>query len=309
MPMIKMPTVFILGAGASAPFGFPTGRKLLDRICGIADAGANKTLTCLAELGYDRDTLRAFGNEVRLSGMSSVDAFLEFRTEFLDIGKTLIAAMLIPHEETERLFEPKQDEFNWYKYVWGRMNTSFDAIQDNRVAFITYNYDRSLEHFLFTALQHSHNRTQDECAAVMQNVPVVHLHGWLANLPWHEAPGRTYDATMSAEALKLAADKIRVIHEDITNDPQFELARTLLGETQRVVFLGFGFHPTNVQRLFPDISVLDHKVVRCTAYGLGDAERQSVSKLLFGKGCPPPNKIIGHSDLDCLKLLTNHVVL
>ena len=31
--MITEPTVLILGAGASAPFGFPVGRQMLIQIC------------------------------------------------------------------------------------------------------------------------------------------------------------------------------------------------------------------------------------------------------------------------------------
>ena len=31
--MIKIPTVFIVGAGASKPYGFPIGRELVTLIC------------------------------------------------------------------------------------------------------------------------------------------------------------------------------------------------------------------------------------------------------------------------------------
>ncbi|WP_156096076.1 hypothetical protein [Methanobacterium sp. SMA-27] len=31
--MIKTPTVFVLGAGASIPYGYPSGEKLREEIC------------------------------------------------------------------------------------------------------------------------------------------------------------------------------------------------------------------------------------------------------------------------------------
>ena len=37
--MIKRPTVLVLGAGASAPFGFPSGRELRDKITTLVTTG------------------------------------------------------------------------------------------------------------------------------------------------------------------------------------------------------------------------------------------------------------------------------
>jgi hypothetical protein len=40
--MIKRPTVLILGAGASVPFGFPSGRQVLDDVCRGLSKEANQ---------------------------------------------------------------------------------------------------------------------------------------------------------------------------------------------------------------------------------------------------------------------------
>jgi hypothetical protein len=44
----------------------------------------------------------------------SVDTFLESREEFLDIGKAVIAAHLIPQEMHHKLIAP---ELTWYRYL------------------------------------------------------------------------------------------------------------------------------------------------------------------------------------------------
>ena len=62
---------------------------------------------------------------------------------------------------------------------------SIETIFEN-VAFITFNYDRSLEFFLLTTLKNRYQKTEQECAAKLKNIPIVHLYGKLALLPWEK---------------------------------------------------------------------------------------------------------------------------
>lgn len=64
-----------------------------------------------------------------------------------------------------------------------------DTLEDfakNKVAFVTFNYDRCVEHFFFTSLKNSFGRSDEETAAVAKRIGVVHLHGRLGHLPWQE---------------------------------------------------------------------------------------------------------------------------
>ncbi len=90
LAMIKNKTVLVLGAGASAPFGFPTGQGLKDQVCDktLQNSG---TTQLLISFGFDGDIIRSFRKALINSGRLSVDAFLEYRDNFLDIGKTAIA--------------------------------------------------------------------------------------------------------------------------------------------------------------------------------------------------------------------------
>ena len=57
--MIGIETVLVLGAGASAPFEFPTSQGLKDDIC-RQSVDVSTSLNALKRLGFDRDKLEGF---------------------------------------------------------------------------------------------------------------------------------------------------------------------------------------------------------------------------------------------------------
>src|SRR5712692_234585 len=97
--MIRRRTLLVLGAGASIPFGFPSGQQLKAKICaGLSNEPVEFVYTLLRACGFDAALIVAFRDEFARSGRSAVDAFLEHRPDFLAVGKAAIAATLIPYE-------------------------------------------------------------------------------------------------------------------------------------------------------------------------------------------------------------------
>ena len=174
--MITTPTVLVLGAGASCPYGFPTAKELKNRICEVFSNP--DVIRRLAEgLERSRDQFVEFRESFWRSGTSSVDAFLEGRPEFLDVGKLAIAYCLIPFENEADLYRPPTDDGDWYLYLSERLNASFDEFENNKLSIITFNYDRSLEHHLFNSLRNWHGRSVDECIEKLAKVPIIHVYG------------------------------------------------------------------------------------------------------------------------------------
>ena len=105
--MISNPIVFVLGAGASSCFGYPTGQLLLDRVVQNLKVrnGTPPTRQQLLDLSHSDDEIDQFADALWYSGQDSVDAFLEHRTEFLELGKLAIAQALMPHENLSCLPE------------------------------------------------------------------------------------------------------------------------------------------------------------------------------------------------------------
>ena len=274
--MIQHPTVLVLGAGASSHLDYPMGAALKHEII-TQSAGA---AAVLEKLGRSPQPLKEFCEALRLSGKQSVDSFLEHRKEFLEVGKIAIAERLIKRENQGKLFDNDGD---WYGYLFRRMNSRFEEFLANQLVILTYNYDRSLEAFLYTALTNSYKRPEEETTKALNSLVIIHLHGSLGSLPWQKTLGRHYQQNVEPQQVALAAAGIKVVHEAAADSEEFNKARLLLSNAKRVIFAGFGYGDDNVKRLQPATTMLNKALfVWGTAHGLMTAERQGVEQA-FGQ--------------------------
>lgn len=298
--MIRSPTTLILGAGASAPFRFPTGYGLLREVIARLDPARSSTFQeYLGWLEYGTADISKFRNALQKCGKTSVDAFLEHRSEFIPIGKAAIAATLIGFENENELFQ--RDGKSWYEYLFNQLNTTFDDFGKNKLSILTFNYDRSLEHFLLSSLKHTYDKSDGECAKKLREIPIVHLHGLIGNLSGFGGLFRNYDTEINPTTLRIAADGIKIVHEGIENDPQFEYAQRILSESQRICFLGFGFHPLNVKRLgFGGEFAYSHASLSASTYGLTGAERNQIDTL-FSRSLSSNHGAVGCDVLQFLR--------
>jgi hypothetical protein len=116
--LITQSTVFVLGAGASHPYGLPLGGSLrTDILERYRDTGGHTPhLTNTTTFGQNQ--IDVFVNALRFSGLQSVDAFLERRSEFMEIGKSMMGIELLHAEVHERLWQAGN---NWLTYLYGHM--------------------------------------------------------------------------------------------------------------------------------------------------------------------------------------------
>lgn len=269
--MITRPILFVLGAGASAHLGYPTGRGMLDIIIEnlTTQTLATEPLLQMLGFGHTGEQIDQFVGALARSGQDSVDAFLEYRPEFMEIGKLAIAQTLIPYEDEDRLFIPKN---NWYLYLYNHLKAPLNKFADNAVSFITFNYDRSLEQFLFTALLNAYGATWHEVSEVLDQIPIIHVHGQLGDLPWKG--GLRYENVFDDAQTKARAKDIKIIHENIDADAEFGVAQNMIDGTPNVHFLGFGYHETNMKRL--GFSFDSPKEVRGSSFGLTEHEKREL---------------------------------
>lgn len=121
--MIIKPTVFILGAGASASYNFPLGSELKNQIIDSLTSNftsinnysgqtgqvqTNSDIDFFESAGYDESKLNALREGLKFSGQNSIDAFLENRPEFIALGKLIIAKKLLGYEEKDALYNAKK---------------------------------------------------------------------------------------------------------------------------------------------------------------------------------------------------------
>jgi hypothetical protein len=275
--MITSKTCLILGAGASMPYGFPSGWDLVTGLC-QSTLHEERSHKILMSNGFTQETLFEFRKALTESGCESVDMFLADRPEFMEVGKVAIAMALFPHEATPLLFGDlmAQKSFHsWYQYLWTLLteNCTFNDPSWNHLSIITFNYDRSIEHYLHTAMMNRYGKTPDECAKALQQIPIIHVYGSLGLLPWQTESPQSIKYGGANDLLKIAAENIKIMHEGEKDSDEFKRARRLIETSDRVFFLGFGYHPTNIERLGRDI-LHNTKLVMGTTY------RLSVSRLL-----------------------------
>ncbi len=165
--MERRKTVLVLGAGASAPFGFPTGAGLGDEIRYTIEG---ELQSIRGGLNLRDDSIHAFLRTFKKAGGIPTDEFLGRRKHDTDqarIGKFAIATSLLAKELGSALFandwrgRTQQYEAhrtagiggNWYEFIWQILTQglSFHELDLSWLSVVTFNYDRSLEHFLFEA--------------------------------------------------------------------------------------------------------------------------------------------------------------
>lgn len=304
--MIRKKTVMILGAGASIPYGLPSGEQLFTNICKSLNGRDTPFVKYLLERGFSYPEIKNFRDTLFFSGKCSIDEFLEHRPSFLKIGKCTIAQQLIPYEISDNIFSVNNN-LNWYKELYKYMNAKPSEISKNNISFITFNYDRTLEHFLFISLKNSYGLTVQECSEILDGIKILHLHGILGKHPFQNKDAykyitsfksnpkdfymerfqhgykdtsgyyRDFDMPLSSAMIEESANCINVIH-NIDSLSIFEESKNLLNDAEVILFFGFGFHDLNIQRL--GLSKLSHnaKYIAGTGIGLSEIQKDSIEQ-------------------------------
>jgi len=282
--MIMDNTVLVLGAGASMPYGFPSGRELffiIKKGLNIFTQGKRIVWEKLRTLGIKDNEIKDFRSALNYADSPSIDAFLEHRSEFSEVGKLSIALILIPYEDERRLFNiggSADMPSSWYRYLMDKLDAKdCDEFKYNKLSVITFNYDRSWEHYLFTALKHRYGITDNECVESLSSMPIIHVYGSLGSLPWQASNySRSYEKTNDLSEIQKASKQIIVMSEKDDSAPVFFRVFELMEKASKIYFLGFGYHNTNLRRL--GMGRLVKKGNRFgTSIGIRDAEWRSIS--------------------------------
>jgi hypothetical protein len=282
--VIKTKTVFVLGAGASHPFGFPLGSELKKLVLDHYHNEQGHAVHLYNATDFSKSAVGNFIEGLRYSGLSSVDSFLERRPTFLEVGKATMGIELLLREASSNLW---QGESNWLTYLYNNMvGNSLAEFANNRVSFVTFNYDRTVEHFFYTSLQHTFGRSLEETAKVVEQIPVIHLHGRLGFLPWQLNKQSLVPFGMAGVdkgVMDVLLREIKVVHEDITDvrDKEFTKAKELLGGAMRVYLLGFGFGARNVERL--GLASIQASGFSGTSFGMTLKETEQCKVLCGGR--------------------------
>jgi hypothetical protein len=82
--------------------------------------------------------------------------------------------------------------------------------------------------------------------------------------------------------VSICAEQIRIADDEVTDSPTLQLALSALAAATAVAFLGFSYHPLNLQKL--QLEKLRGKEVRGTAYKSPAGPRSAVERTFAEAG-------------------------
>lgn len=283
------------------PYGFPSGAELkwelVERLAETRLGDLRPNLVA----AYKPDPVLHFHEALSKSGMKSVDAFLEHRDEFLALGKAAIAGALLPKEDEKRLFA---EHNSWYEYLFNKLTTRRADFRVNQLRIVTFNYDRTLEHYLRTALIHSYRLTPNEGQQLLEVIPIVHVYGSLGAIPVdsNDANGIPFGAPATPDVMVRSAENIRILHESEDSSPSIKAAHSLLRTAERVILLGFGYDATNLRRVLSYGPGPTQEFYGST-FDMTVKERDNLQITLMGRGISGGLRFIDRSNKDALAFL------
>lgn len=292
--MIKRNTVFILGAGASVPYGYPTGDALLKMISSLGsdqlftkflnDISVTESPMRPAKLN---DLLDPFTTDLAESGLLSVDSFIVVKPQYAQICKFAITYLLLKIESDNRNSISENED--WYRHLYHNFidKKSFEEILKSKVSFITFNYDVSLDGFFLKAIN---SKFPGQAETFFKNVEILHVHGKIRTLPWESNSitntpmnfrfdmNKRFYVWNSSLGIRFAFDEAA--------QTAIQRARDLIQKAQNVYFLGFGFHADNMEKLAIDwmneLRANTHTQYSGTAFKLTEAEIRKIINDVHG---------------------------
>jgi hypothetical protein len=263
------PTTLVLGAGASAPYGFPLGPDLKTQILGLPD---NRVKDFLKDHANATALIPGFKEALRFGDYGTIDYFLERKKRYRDLGAYYIVTVLAGREHGSALF-PQRD---LYADIFHMLGVESDSAAIPPLSVVTLNYDRSLEYFLACNVQYNCADEREEIAAKKAaTLPIVHAHGSLGDLltaPYGQL-------AKDANSIQAAAKRIMIISDSLEDSEDFRRAQEVLVHAKNIVFLGFGYHERTLSALLSRCDMSGKRVFG-TAMHLAD-DRKNQTMLFF----------------------------
>jgi hypothetical protein len=282
--------VLVLGAGASFEFGLPLGAELKEKIANALDIrigdfgrrdhkyGDESVFSAISQIanypagGVDEINAMLVSARHISDAMTlamSIDNFIDSHRDDVRIatcGKLAVVSCVLAAEKKSLLYVDlsKHDSRLNYAAVdetW--LTPFFRLVVENcqktdvearlrSIGIITFNYDRTVEHFLFHALQLYYQETPEWAATVLRSLDVHHPYGQVGPLPW---VGTQHSIAFGAEPrvpqlIQLSKQLLTFSEGTSADKSSISTIRHAIAYAKRVAFLGFAFHPLNMELLY-----------------------------------------------------------
>jgi len=250
----------------------------------------------------------------------SIDHFIDSRhddTKIEQCAKLAIVRCILAAEKHSNIYiDPRKNrgiDYNATEITWlnsfMRLLTEDCRISDldkrlESVAFIIFNYDRCVEHYLHFALRNYFKIPEDWATELLKKTCIYHPYGSVGLLPWQGGSGQVeFGEELWEQRLIERAKGIRTFTEgtdSISSD--ISEIRHLIKSSQNLLFLGFAFHKLNMQLLANSTNpqpLPDTSRVFATAKGISNFDRDHIATELCRMRSCKPEQVHIRSDLTC----------
>jgi hypothetical protein len=281
--MFKTKTVFVVGAGGSYELGLPLGDELKVRIAKKVNIEFDDISRLISGDNDIYEALKIHCNqeksdfsEYRGCGVNmasalpialSIDNYLDTHSsneKSVLIGKIAIIQSILEAEQKSGIYTNPRDNrsfsissvVNCWHNTFCQILTELSDKNDlekifENVAFITFNYDRCIEHYIALWLANYYHISEQEAQLLVNKMMIIHPYGKIGALPWEmvSAGQKTvpFGHKLNAKELLEAYNNIRTFTEKTSNEVEIEQIQKLLNEAQRIVYLGFSFGEMNME--------------------------------------------------------------
>ncbi|MBX4966154.1 hypothetical protein HJA93_01360 [Rhizobium binae] len=256
------------------------------------------------------------------SGMAqaiSIDNYLHAHAEdeiITWVGKLGIAASILEAEQRSKLAPHRERETvdlsavsnSWYTPFFqmlteGVQRTALDGIFDD-VAFITFNYDRCIEHYLMHALANYFRIDHQEAQTLVHQLRIEHPYGQVGRLPWQKPRGSiAFGKEFQAQELPEIATQIRTFTERIEDGDMLDRTRRLISEAEVVVYLGFSYGDMNMELL--SVEQAGERSIYGTSLGISAPNKKVTERDIINSMGPDRDavKSVELADMTCADFL------
>lgn len=309
--MFKNNTLLIVGAGASKEAGMPTGAELSKIIAENlnyyfefdeikrGDYQLHEKIRVEAKGEEYRALMlacRKISDGIFLSG--SIDNFIDMHADdpaVSKVGKLAIAHFILKYEAKSKLVpDPKmadarldlnQLQDTWYdafvRILFERVPRSEVERIGQDVSIISFNYDRCIQQYIHYAVKQAYQVNDEIAYQIVSGLDIVHPYGCVGEfVPANYRPiknGVRYGQDSRSVDLHDVARNLYTYTEQIEGESIIERIRHMVARAKCVVFLGFAFHPQNMELLKLQ-SFSGVKRVYSTGRGISNQEMAEVKR-------------------------------
>lgn len=338
--MFRSKTLFIVGAGASKEVGIPIGTELVERIARLLYFEIDLGGLQKGDHQFFNNIRRSLGNDETnrhlkaarqisegLGLANSIDSYIDTHQHNSKIsfwGKTAIIHTILQAERKSALFIDKMSsrdtidfknlEGTWYvqffKILMEQVPLNNLESLFNNIAIVCFNYDRCIQHFLICAVSSHYSIHYEKSRELVESLQILHPYGSVGKLPIAGSNNEQieFGQNNNVEIARLS-ESIKTYTEQIEDNELLKKVREEVKKAETIVFLGFGFHPQNMNLLKPERNS-NARQIYATAKGISNSDKavieNQIRSVVNTNSYNQLLKIQVRNDLSCAELFPEY---